>query len=75
METRDAMRRRARFALEVLEERNAPSTVFITVSGNVTNPSPPGTYVYPGATQGLATAMSTGTTFASSSASVAVLPS
>ena len=37
METRDAMRRRARFALEVLEKREAPASFYYTHAiGNVT---------------------------------------
>ena len=65
---------RSRFWFDRLEERIAPSTC-IAVSGNVVAYAYPAVGLTPGATQGFATGISTGTTFASSSASVAVLPS
>jgi len=47
METRDAMRRRARFALEVLEKREAPASFYFAHAiGNVsaTTTTPPWGY-------------------------------
>lgn len=41
METRDAMRRRARFALEVLEKREAPAGIYYSFAiGNVFHTAP-----------------------------------
>jgi len=63
METRDAMRRRARFALEVLEKREAPASFYFAHAiGNVsaTTTTPPWGY-NPSGTSAQAYAFGSGT--------------